>query len=71
MFYGNNIEIQTRAYKCGSPKLDIEQKNYYYEENLPIGFCTQKENQGHKNCFFFCLFKTPVTYAIRLPVVRL
>lgn len=28
-----------------------KRKNYLNKENLPIGFCTQKENQGYKNCF--------------------
>lgn len=52
-FNSSNIEMQTRLYNADLLNWTqyTERKNCLNEENLPIGFCTQKENQGYKNCF--------------------
>ncbi|KYM81217.1 hypothetical protein ALC53_08288 [Atta colombica] len=62
----NNIGIQTRL--CNADLLNwiqyIERKNCLNEENLPIGFYTQKENQGYKKLFFDSLIKHLLCYYV-------
>lgn len=65
-FNSNNIGIQTRL--CNADLLNwiqyIERKNCLNEENLPIGFYTQKENQGYKKLFFDSLIKHLLCYYV-------
>lgn len=68
--YFNSSDVEMQTTPCNADLLNwtryTERKTkkelFKNEENLPIGFCTQKENQGYKNCFFDSLIKHLLRY---------